>query len=162
MGGQYIYKVKIYFNGVLDEKEKKCYAYQNTAAISTRNLGIMFAVHSDEKGLIIPPKVAPKKTVIVPILVKGEEKKLVEKAKNLQKILGEEETILDDRKDKRPGEKFSEWELKGIPIRIELGPKDLAEESVILVRRDTAEKSKIKIKDLKKKIPQILEEIQKR
>jgi prolyl-tRNA synthetase len=152
---------KAYNITFLDEKEMKCYAYQNTAAISTRNLGILFAVHSDEKGLIIPPRVAPKIAVIIPILVKGKEKDVIEKAKELQESLGVDQTLLDDRKDKRPGEKFSEWELKGIPLRIEIGPKDLEEDSVIVIRRDNSEKSKIKIKDLEKKVPIILEEIQK-
>ncbi len=143
-----------------DKNEKENYAYQNTHAISTRMLGTMFAMHSDNKGLIIPPRIAENKIVIIPILIKDKEKKVLEKAKEIKKNLKKFEPILD-LSENSPGRKFSEWELKGIPIRIEIGPKDLEKNSVILVKRNTLDKKEIKIKNLKKEIPEILEEMQK-
>ena len=145
----------------LNRNENEEYVYQNTHAISTRMLGTMFAVHSDNKGLVIPPKMAENKLVIIPILIKGKESKVKSHAKKISKELNRFNPILDEREEYSPGWKFSEWELKGIPIRIEIGPKDLEKNSVTLAKRNTGEKIQIKIKDLKKEIPKILDEIQK-
>jgi len=151
---------KVFDIKFLDKNEKPQYAWQNTWAISTRMLGAMFAIHSDEKGLIIPPKIAPNKIVIIPILA-NKNKEVAKQAEKLKKELEEFDSILDNREEQSPGFKFNEWEMKGIPIRIELGPKDLEKNKVVLARRDTGEKQDIKIKDLKKEIPKILEDIQK-
>jgi prolyl-tRNA synthetase len=135
------------------------YAWQNTFAITTRMLGVLFAVHSDSKGLILPPKIAPEKIVIVPILFDDSKEKVLKTAKEIQKKLGEG-TILDSREEYKAGFKFNEWELKGIPLRIEIGPKDLEKNSVVLVRRDNGKKEVVKISELKKKTEKLLEEIQ--
>jgi len=151
---------KAYNIKFLDEKGKEQYAWQNTWAISTRMLGVMFAVHSDSKGLIIPPKMAPNQVVIVPILFENSKEKILKSAKELKERLKNFNPILDEREEYKPGFKFNEWELKGIPIRVEIGPEDLKNNSVVLVRRDNNEKQKIKINQLDKKIPPILEDIQ--
>ena len=145
----------------LDKDEKEKYVFQNTHAISTRMLGTMFAIHSDNKGLVIPPKIANEKIVIIPILFDKTKQKTIKQAEKIKKQLKNFSPILDSREDYSPGWKYSEWELKGIPLRIEIGPRDLEKSSVIIVKRNTGEKIEIKIKDLKKEIPKILSQIQK-
>lgn len=144
-----------------DKSEKEQYVWQNTFAISTRMLGTMFAVHSDNKGLIIPPKLSLNQVVIIPILFDKTKNKVLKKAKELKKSLNKFSPILDDREDYSPGWKYSEWELKGIPVRIELGPKDLENKEVILVKRNDGKKQKIKLAQLKEELPKILDQMQK-
>jgi prolyl-tRNA synthetase len=142
-----------------DEKEK--YVHQNTHAITTRMLGTMLAIHSDNKGLIIPPKIAPNKIIIIPLIFKGKEKEVLEKAKEIKKELSLFSPILDERFYISAGRKFAEHELKGIPIRIEIGPKDLQKNQATIKLRTEKEKRELKIKNLKKEIPKLLEEMQK-
>lgn len=144
-----------------DKNGKEDYVWQNTFAISTRMLGTMFATHSDNKGLVIPPKLAENKIVIIPILFDKTKEKILKESKKIEKELKSLNPILDNNEEFSPGWKFNKWELKGIPIRIEIGPKDLEEKSATVVKRNDGKKLKIKIKDLKKEIPIILEEIQK-
>jgi prolyl-tRNA synthetase len=145
----------------LDEYGKEQYGWQNTYAITTRMLGIMFAIHSDEKGLIIPPKMALNSVVIVPILFENTKDKVLKACEDIAKELKSFDAFLDDRDYVSAGFKFNEWELKGIPIRIEIGPKDLDKNQAVVVRRDTFEKKVVKISDLKKVVSKDLEEIQK-
>lgn len=152
---------KAYNIKFLNEKEEEQYVWQNTWAISTRMLGVMFAIHSDDKGLIIPPKVAPNQIVIIPILIKGQEEKVLEKAKELKRQLKKFNAIIDSREEYKPGFKFNEWELKGIPLRIEIGPKDLEKKQAILVKRDTSEKKTILLSNVSKKAEEMLKDIQK-
>ena len=152
---------KAYDIKFLDKDEKEKYAWQNTWAISTRMLGAMYAIHSDDKGLVIPPKMAENKIVIIPILIKGKEEKILKEAEKLEKDLKEFSPILDEREDYSPGRKFSEWELKGIPLRIEIGPNDLEKKQVTIVKRNDSKKLFVKLTSLKKEIPKLLEEIQK-
>ena len=151
---------KAYDIKFLDENEKPQYAFQNTWAISTRNLGIMFAVHSDKKGLILPPKVAPNQIVIIPIFKEENKKQVLQEAKKIKQSLSIHNPILDEREYQTPGFKFNEYELKGIPIRIEIGPKDLEKKQAIIVRRDDLSKTPVKLNKLKSEIPKILEDIQ--
>tara|TARA_Y100000310_G_scaffold61438_1_gene56710 strand:- start:1268 stop:2932 length:1665 start_codon:yes stop_codon:yes gene_type:complete len=144
-----------------NEKGKEEYVYQYTFAISTRMLGVMFAVHSDKKGLILPPKIAPNQIVIIPIFFEKDKEKVLKESNKIKSELEEFSPILDDREEYRPGFKFNEYELKGIPIRIELGSRDLQKQQVIAVRRDNLKKQEIKISNLKTEIPKILENIQK-
>jgi prolyl-tRNA synthetase len=144
-----------------DKDEKTKYTYQNTHAISTRMLGTMFAMHSDNQGLVIPPKMAPNKIVIIPLLFKDKEKKVLQEAQKINKNLKIFEPIYDDRTEVSAGWKFSEHELKGVPIRIEIGPRDIEKKVVIVKTRIGKEKLTIKIKDLKKEIPKLLDEMQK-
>ena len=152
---------KAYDIKFLNKDGKEEYAYQNTFAITTRMLGVMFAVHSDKKGLIIPPRIAPNEIVIIPIFSEDKKKEILLEVKKISESLKEYDPIVDDREDQRPGFKFNEYELKGIPLRIEIGSKDLAKKEAVVVRRDTFEKKSIKISDLKKEVPIILEDIQK-
>jgi prolyl-tRNA synthetase len=144
----------------LDKNEKSQYAWQNSWGISTRGLGIMLAVHGDDKGIILPPKIAPNKIVIVPIYFKKSETEVFNKAIEIRDKLKRHNPILDCRADYRPGFKFNEWELKGIPLRIEIGPRDLKENQAVLVRRDTGDKIKVEVDEIDKKTTEILHEIQ--
>ena len=152
---------KAYDIKFLDENSKEQYAYQNTFAITTRMLGVMFAIHSDKKGLILPPKIAPNQIVIIPIFFEKDKKEVLKQAKEIKLKLSQYNPILDDREEYRPGFKFNEYELKGIPIRIELGSRDLAKNEVIVMRRDNLEKKAVKISEIETEIPKILEDIQK-
>ncbi len=131
----------------LDKSGKRQYAWQNTWAITTRELGVMVATHGDDKGLIIPPRIAPMQVVVVPIYdVKAKKTVMQEATKLISKL--EAAGILvysDDRDEYSPGWKFTEWELKGVPLRIEIGPKDIAKRQVVLTRRDTGTKTSVKI-----------------
>ena len=154
---------KAYDIKFLDEDGKEKYAWQNTWAISTRMLGIMVAVHSDDKGLVLPPKLAPEQVVIVPILFDDSRKKVLQKAEEIRKKLKKKglDVIVDTRQDYSPGWKFNEWELKGVPIRLELGPKDLENNKVVLVRRDTLKKETASIKDIDKEVIVAMNNMQK-
>ena len=143
----------------LGKDEKKHLPWQNSWGISTRLIGAVIMMHSDNKGLVLPPKIAKNQIVIIPILFDKEKENILKETQKISKQLSKFNPILDDREDHSPGWKFSEWELKGIPLRIEIGPKDLEKESVTIVKRNTGEKSQLKIKDLEKKIPKLLDEI---
>jgi len=143
----------------LGRDEKKYFPYQNSWGISTRLIGAMVMMHGDNKGIVIPPKIAAEKIVIVPIQFEKTNKEVIKKAKELKELLKIYRPILDDR-SYSPGWKYNEWELKGIPIRIEIGPKELEKKQVILVRRDTHEKKAVKYASLKKEIEKFLEDIQ--
>lgn len=143
----------------LDKNEKKQFVWQNSWGFTTRTIGIVVAIHGDDKGLIIPPKLAETQAVIIPILFDNTKEKVLKKANEIKKSLKDYRVELDDREDYSPGWKFNEHELKGVPIRIEIGPKDLEKNQVVLVRRDNLKKENVKIKDLNKKIENTLEEI---
>ena len=144
-----------------DQNEKEQIPWQSSWGISTRLIGSMILTHGDDKGLILPPKVAEKKVVIVPIIFKEKSGSIMKKAKEIEKKLLEFDVFLDDREGYSSGWKFNEWEMKGIPIRIEIGPKDVEKKQTVVVRRDNGRKEIVKESDLKKKIPKILEDIQK-
>ena len=144
----------------LGKDEKKHLPWQNSWGISTRLIGASVMTHSDNKGLILPPKIAKNKIVIVPIIFEKTKSEILKQSKKIKEELKEFAPILDDREEHSPGWKFSEWELKGIPLRIEIGPKDLEKNSVTIVKRNTGEKSQLKIKEIKTKIPKLLDEIQ--
>ena len=145
----------------LDKEQKKQYPHQNSWGLSTRSIGSMILIHSDNKGLVLPPKVAREKIVIIPLLFKGKEEKVLEISNKIKTELIEYGPIFDNRKEYSPGFKYSEWEQKGIPIRIEIGPRDIENNSVIINRRDTNEKMEVKINEIKTSISQLLDEIQK-
>ncbi len=120
-------------------------------------------VHADDKGLVLPPKIAPYQVVIVPIFYKEVERDLIlNKAKEVAEKLEKNgiRTILDDRAEYTPGWKFNQWELKGVPVRIEIGPRDLSRKQVVFARRDTFERFEVMEEELVKAITEILEEIQ--
>lgn len=151
---------KAYDIQFLDKNGERKHVYQNTFAISTRMLGVMFAVHSDSKGLILPPNIAENRIVIVPILFEDSREKVLKSARDIAVKLKKYGAILDDREGYKPGHKFAEWELKGIPLRIEIGPKDVEKKEVVISRRDSGEKKTLKIKDLDKTISRMLDGMQ--
>ncbi|MCD4759400.1 proline--tRNA ligase [archaeon] len=144
----------------LDENENTCYGWQNSWGISTRSIGIMLALHGDDKGLVLPPKIATNKVVVVPILFKKDYEKVLKAAKDVSKKLKKFNVIFDDREDYSAGWKFNEWELKGIPVRLEIGPRDVAKKQVVLVRRDDGSKKIVKISDVSSEVSKLLVKIQ--
>jgi len=151
---------KVFNVKFLDKDEKEKYGWQTSWGFSTRLIGALIMVHGDDKGLVLPPKVAENKVVIVPILFEDSKKKVLGKAGVIAKKLKEYNCILDDREEYKPGYKFNEWEMKGIPVRVEIGPKDLEKDTVVLVRRDTGDKKVIKINDVDKEVDKALVDIQ--
>jgi len=147
-----------------DKDKKEKYVWTTSWGIATRLIGAIVMQHGDDKGLILPPKVAPYKTVIVPIYYKEEEKKTIfKKSREIFEVLTKNgiNTMLDDRVEYTPGWKFNEWELKGVPLRIEVGPKDIKKKQFVIVRRDNSEKIVVGEKELVKKIKILLKDIQK-
>jgi len=146
----------------LDKDEKEKYAWTTSWAITTRTIGAMVMTHGDDRGLVLPPRIAPIQIIIVPIVFKENKETVIAKAKEVAKKLKAKNynVELDDRDAYTPGWKFNEWELKGVPLRIEIGPRDVEAEQLVLVRRDTNEKATIKLKDLEKKAEEILNDIQ--
>lgn len=146
----------------LDRNGQRAYAFNTSWGVSFRTIGAVIMVHGDERGLKLPPRVAPIQVVIVPIWRKEAERDLVEDAveRVRQALLPVARVFVDRRDDKTPGWKFNEWEMKGVPVRLEIGPRDVAQEQVIAVRRDTGEKQPLPISGLADAIPTLLDEIQ--
>jgi len=147
------------FNIKFQNREgKEEYAYQTSWGISTRLMGALIMAHGDERGLKLPPRVAPIQVKIIPIAM--HKAGVLEKAEELKEVLKKEFRVeVDSREQVTPGFKFNECELKGIPVRIEMGPRDIENGACILVRRDTLEKKTIKLEDLEKELKQTLEDI---
>ena len=144
----------------IDKEEKKAYAHQNTFAISTRELGAMVMMHSDDKGLVIPPNVSRIQVVIVPIYKEQNRKEVLEYAKRIsQKLKGKFRTFVDDSDAYSPGWKFNNWELKGVPVRIEIGGKEVAANKVVAARRDTLVKTSLEIDTIDESVKTLLNEI---
>lgn len=138
---------------------KEEYAYQTSWGISTRLIGALIMAHGDQRGLKLPPKVAPIQVKIIPIAMHKEG--VLEKAEELRQELKDEFRVeLDSRDQVSPGYKFNECELKGIPVRIEIGPRDIENGKCVLVRRDTLEKREVDLKNIKQELKQELENIQ--
>ena len=134
-----------------DRNNVECFVWQTSWGVSWRLIGGMIMVHGDDKGLVLPPRVAPIQVVIIPIYHSDEERKIIlEKSREIEEwlISTNIRVHLDDRDQVTPGFKFNDWEMKGIPIRIELGPKDMNEGKVVLVRRDTGEKRDLGMRDI--------------
>lgn len=140
----------------LGKDEKKHYAWQTSWGFSTRLIGALIMVHGDDRGLVLPPKIAKEKVVIVPIVFEESKKEVMKKVKEVEKELKKYGAFVDEREGYGAGWKFNEWEMKGIPIRIEIGPKDTAKKQVVLVRRDNGKKEIVKEKDIAKKVEEEL------
>ena len=125
-----------------DKEGKLQYVWATSWGVSTRLIGALIMAHSDDRGLVLPPKMAQRPIVVVPIW-RGEDQKqqVLDYADGVLKELKTKYTVIfDDRDQYKPGFKFSEWELQGIPLRLEIGPKDVAKNALVMVRRDTMEK----------------------
>ena len=122
----------------LDENNELQYAWTTSWGVSTRMVGAIIMVHGDDQGLMLPPKLAPMQVVIVPIWRDEDEKaQVMEVLEDLEARLGDEVRLhVDDREGYSPGWKFNDWEMRGVPLRIEIGPRDIANEQVVLARRD--------------------------
>ena len=139
-----------------DGKEE--YAYQTSWGSSTRLIGALIMAHGDNRGLKLPPRVAPVQVVIVPIA--QHKAGVLDKVYEIKNSLSNEFRIkVDDRDKYSPGYKFNYWEMKGVPIRLEMGPRDIENGECILVRRDTAEKITVKLDNLKEEIGKMLDSI---
>jgi len=145
----------------IDKDGNKEHAWQNTWAITTREIGVMLAVHSDDKGAVIPPKLAEVQVVLVPIVNDENKEAVLAEAKKLFHTLAANfRSRLDDRDNLTPGKKFNEWELRGVPLRVEFGPRDMREGQAVLVRRDTGAKRPVRIGAIAEEVENELESIQ--
>jgi len=141
-----------------DEGGKLRHVYQTSWGLSTRIIGALIMAHGDDNGLVLPPKIAPIQVVIVPI--DPEDKGQLEYANKVAET-AEIPVKIDDRSQHTPGYKYNEWELKGVPLRIEIGKREVEEGAVTLVRRDTGEKVKYQMSNVKTEVEKTLGDIQK-
>lgn len=157
--GQHFSKV---FDIQFSDTDKQLkYAWQTSWGVSTRLIGAVIMVHGDDRGLKLPPQIAPVQAVIVPIITKKKREEVLEKCREFRAELAPMIRVqLDDREGYTAGWKFNEWEMKGVPLRLEVGPRDLEQGVVTAVRRDTGEKSTIPAGELPQKLPLILKEVQ--
>ena len=147
----------------LNETNTETFAWQTSWGVSWRLIGGMIMTHGDDKGLILPPKIAPIQVVIIPIYTNDDKDSVIQKAHQIKDDLSKIDLRihLDDREQLTPGFKFNDWEMKGIPIRIEIGPKDIAKKQVVLVRRHNRTKTSLNMDSLTEKISSELKNIQK-
>ena len=139
---------------------KQEYAYQTSWGISTRMIGAVIMVHGDNRGLKLPPRVAPIQVAIVPVA--ANKPGVIEKATQIYENLNKKFRVkLDSREQYTPGYKFNYWEMKGVPVRLEIGPRDIENGQCVLVRRDTLEKCTVRLDNLEEEINTLLEDIQK-
>jgi len=141
-----------------DKENKLQYVYQTSWGVTTRLIGALIMVHGDNSGLVLPPRIAPKQVMIVPIAMhkEGVAEKATELCNTLKKTLRAD----IDLSDKTPGWKFAEYEMKGIPVRLEIGPKDIENNCCVLVRRDTGEKINVSLDGIEETVANLLEDIQ--
>ncbi len=142
---------------------KLAYPYLTSWGVTTRLIGAIVMVHGDQKGLVLPPNIAPIQVVIVPIFKKNEDNAAVlQAAQDIAKELRNKISVfVDDNETKTPGAKFYHWELKGVPVRIEIGPRDLANEQVVVVDRLGLGKKSIAFAQIAQEVPTLLDDIQK-
>ncbi|MDQ7822091.1 MAG: proline--tRNA ligase [Candidatus Eremiobacteraeota bacterium] len=144
----------------LDSDNTEKYVWQTSWGVSTRIMGALIMAHGDDRGLAFPPMVAPTQVVLVPIFYKSRDEVLA-KAQQLKSELAKKFRVeLDDRDEYKPGWKFNEWEMKGVPLRIELGPRDLEEHKVTLVSRVDHQKTQVPIENLEETVERTLASIQ--
>jgi prolyl-tRNA synthetase len=142
----------------LDKNGKLQYAQETSWGLSTRIIGAIIMVHGDDSGLVLPPKIAPIQVIVIPVSqhIDG----VIEKAAEVKDRLSKIVRVKMDTSDKMPGWKFSEYEMKGVPVRLEIGPKDIAKNQVVLVRRDTREKIFVPMDELETKVTELLDDVQ--
>ncbi len=135
------------------------YVYQTCYGISERGLGVFLSIHGDNDGLVFTPQIAPKQVVIIPILKKGNEEKVLKKAEEIKRVLEKDFRTAIDIREKGIGDKYYEWEAKGVPVRIELGIKEVEAGKLVLFRRDTKEKTTVNAENAANEIKRLLESI---
>ena len=134
--------------------------WQNSWGISTRLVGALILMHGDDKGLVLPPRVAPNKVAVVPIIFEKEKEAIIKAVEDVGALLKEFSPIVDTRDEYTSGWKFNEYELHGIPLRIEVGPKDIAKQQAVIVRRDTGAKEFVPLAGLRDRVAALLDDIQ--
>lgn len=142
-----------------DKENKLQYVYQSSWGISTRLIGGLIMVHSDNNGLVLPPNIAPIQIIILPINMKKDG--VVEKAEEIREKLCAKYRVEMDTSDKSAGWKYSEYEMKGVPLRLEIGPRDIEKNECVIVRRDNREKMVVSLDSLERSIDDILKNMQK-
>jgi prolyl-tRNA synthetase len=142
-----------------DKENKLQYVHQTSWGMSTRIIGAIIMVHGDDSGLVLPPRIAPTQVMIIPIAQKKEG--VLDKANELKAKLEKVCRVGLDDSEKSPGWKFSEYEMRGIPVRVEIGPKDIEAGQCILARRDTGEKITVSLDNIENEVTALLETIQK-
>ena len=142
------------------EQGSHAHCHQTTYGMSERLLGALIGIHGDNKGLVMPPAVAPIQVVIIPIIFKGKEKEVINACETVSDELTKEgiRTHVDNR-DITPGYKYYDWELKGVPLRVEIGPRDIENKAVVIVRRHTGAKKTIPRKNIGKTIKKELDDL---
>lgn len=142
-----------------DKDNKLKYVHQTSWGMTTRLIGALIMVHGDDSGLVLPPRVAPVQVDIIPVMQK--KAGVLEKAAEVkEKLIKAGLRVKVDDSDKNPGWKFSEQEMRGIPVRIEMGPRDIEANQAVIVRRDTREKTVVSIDELDVKVKEILDTMQ--
>lgn len=144
----------------IDSDEQRKYVWQTSWGLSSRSVAAMVMVHADDKGLVVPPRVAPVHVVIVPIIFQESREEILNFVKKVKDLLKGYSVVTDDREEYTAGWKFNHWELKGVPLRIEVGPRDVKGNKVILVRRDTGEKKSVPVENVREQVRDSLERIQ--
>ena len=154
---------KVFDTKFQNKEGKQEYVWQTSWGVSTRLIGALIMVHSDDKGLVLPPKLAPLQCVVIPIFKKDfDPQKLREVANKIKEELGGRVSVkIDDSENNSPGFKFHQYEIEGVPVRVEFGPRDLEAGVVTIARRDTSEKFTVEIAKAAEKIESLMDEIQK-
>ncbi|KAG6545038.1 hypothetical protein Mapa_013732 [Marchantia paleacea] len=161
LGQNFAKMFEIFFEN--DNRERKM-VWQNSWGLTTRTIGVMVMVHGDDKGLVLPPRVAPVQVVIIHIPSKDiDTNVLIESCKEIAKELRDAGVRVEEdyRDNYKPGWKFSNWEMKGVPLRIEIGPKDVASKQVKVVRRDDGGKDFISVENIGDSVKNLLDVVQK-
>ncbi|MBL7155222.1 MAG: proline--tRNA ligase [Candidatus Portnoybacteria bacterium] len=152
---------KVFDLNFLDKGGKSKIPWQTSWGLSTRSIGALIMVHGDDNGLIIPPQLAPIQIVIIPILQgKSTDNNLIKKAEETKNLLKDFKAEVDIKKEYSVGWKFNQWELKGVPLRIEIGQKEIKDKKATLVRRDNNQRYNISLNSLPDRVKRILDEIQ--
>lgn len=138
------------------------YVWATSWGVSTRLIGALIMTHSDDRGLVVPPRLAPTEAAIIPIFKNKNKAEVVEYAGKLyDQMKGRFKVVFDDDDANSPGWKFAEWEMRGVPVRIEIGPRDMENGKAMIVRRDTGEKEAVSIETAADRVGELLEQIQK-
>lgn len=161
LGQNFAKMFEIFFE---NERGERSMVWQNSWAYTTRTIGVMVMIHGDDKGLVLPPRVAPLQIIVVPVPFKDADTHAIYNAciETVQTLRAAGFRIEEDIRDNySPGWKYSHWELKGVPLRIEIGPRDIANKQVVVVRRDNFVKQNVPLDCLSSRVGELLEEIQK-
>ena len=140
-----------------DKTNKLQYVHQTSWGLSTRSIGAIIMVHGDDSGLMLPPRIAPIQVAIIPIA--AHKPGVLDKSAAIAAELGRDLRVKMDTSDKQPGWKFSEYEMKGVPLRLEIGPRDLENNQCVAVRRDTGEKMTLSLDNLAAQVKSLLDQI---